>query len=63
MCDLVMVWSSVSDEDEATLETGCEDDLCDGSCSEFQVRSDYRNTRKDTYGRKGHLSELSPQRR
>lgn len=37
ICDLVRVWSSVTDEDEATLQAGCDNDLCDGRCGEFQV--------------------------
>eukprot|EP00904_Undaria_pinnatifida_P014053 jgi/Undpi1/9779/HiC_scaffold_27.g12235.m1 len=49
LCDLVMVWSSVSDEDEATLETGCEEDLCDGSCSEFQECLFYTDSSTEEY--------------
>eukprot|EP00904_Undaria_pinnatifida_P009038 jgi/Undpi1/5264/HiC_scaffold_2.g00545.m1 len=34
-CGLVEEWSSVSDEDKASVEDACEDDLCNGACSEF----------------------------
>lgn len=37
-CGLVEEWSSVSDEDKASVEDACEDDLCNGACSEFMVR-------------------------
>lgn len=39
-CGLVAEWNSVSDEDKASVETGCEDDPCDGACGEFQVRGE-----------------------
>ena len=29
------------DEERDALETGCEDDPCDESCGEFQVRRSY----------------------
>lgn len=39
LCDLVQDWGSVSDEDMATLEAGCDnDDPCSGSCTDTQVR-------------------------
>lgn len=37
-CDLFREWSSVSDEDRASLEAGCEDDPCHEACGEYQVR-------------------------
>lgn len=40
-CGLVDEWSSVTDEDRAAVEAGCEEDPCDGSCGEFQVREVY----------------------
>lgn len=41
-CGLVAKWNSVSDEDKASVETGCEDDPCDVVCGEFQVRGKQR---------------------
>ena len=40
LCGLVRVWSSVTDEEEAALEAGCDGDQCDGACSEFQVQGE-----------------------
>ena len=40
VCGLVRVWSSVTDEEEAALEAGCDDGLCDGACSDFQVQGE-----------------------
>ena len=40
-CLLTRPWGDVTEEVKVTLETGCEDDPCYGSCGEFQVR-DYR---------------------
>lgn len=38
LCDLVQVWSAVTDGDKATLDTGCDDtDPCSGSCGDSQV--------------------------
>ena len=40
-CGLVRRWDDVTKEERASLRTGCEeDDPCDGSCGEFQVRDD-----------------------
>lgn len=36
-CGLNRVWTSVSDEDKAKLETGCNDDPCEFACDEYQV--------------------------
>lgn len=38
LCGLVNEWTSVSDEDKASVEAGCTDDACDIVCGEFQVR-------------------------
>ena len=38
VCGLVRVWSSVTDEDVASLEACCNGDLCELACSEFQVQ-------------------------
>lgn len=39
-CGMLQLWSSVDDEDLASLEDGCEDDdPCDGNCRRFQVRA------------------------
>lgn len=35
LCGLVGEWNSVSDEDKASVEAGCEEDPCDVDCSEF----------------------------
>lgn len=38
LCDLVQLWSAVTDEDKATLDAGCGDtDQCSGSCGDSQV--------------------------
>ena len=47
ICDLLRDWSSVSDEDKASLEAGCNDDPCDEACGEYQVRvNGERNTER-----------------
>lgn len=38
-CGLVRRWNAVTKEERASIRAGCEDDPCDGSCGEFQVRS------------------------
>lgn len=37
LCGLHKIWSSVSDEDKAALESGCNDDPCNFACDQHQV--------------------------
>lgn len=36
-CGLIWEWDWVTDEDESSLEDGCQGDPCNGWCGEFQV--------------------------